>query len=153
MTALQRSLAGRGALLFFLGLITGVWAGVVMTEGRALGLHLPKPHFERLVLASHLNALLGCFWIVAVAATIEATAFGEKGKSRLGWAVTAITYGNWFVTLVASFLDVRGLEVIEGDPKNNVIAITLIALVVLPGLAASGAWAYGLLSKKETPAP
>jgi len=151
-TPLQRWLMARGALLFALGLATGVWAGAVLTEGRALFLVLPKPHFERLALVAHLNALLGCFWLIAVAVTIESTAYGERGKLWLARAVTLVTYSNWAVTLVASFLDVRGLEVVPGDGKNNAIAVLLIALVVLPGLAVSSAWAWGLMKKLE-PAP
>jgi hypothetical protein len=151
-TPLQRSLMARGALLFFLGLVTGVWAGAVMTEGRALFLALPKPHFERLALVAHMNALLGSFWLIAVAVTIESTIYAERGKMWLSRAVTLVTYGNWAITLVASFLDVRGLEVLPGDPKNNMIAVALLAAVVFPGLAASGAWAWGLLGK-PTPAP
>ena len=74
-TPLQRSLMSRGAVLLFLGLLTGVWAGAVMTEGRALGLTLAKPQFERLALISHLNALLGCFWIAAVGWTMPTIEF------------------------------------------------------------------------------
>ncbi len=149
-TPLQRSLMARGAILFFIGLLTGMWAGAVMTEGRAMFLTLPKPHFERLALVAHLNALLGCFWIVAVAVTLEATRFGEKGKTWLARGVTVVCYGNWLITLIASFLDVRGLEMLEKDPKNNFIAVILLVVVVFPGLATAGAWAWGLLGK---PAP
>lgn len=148
-TPLQRSLMARGAALFFLGLLTGVWAGAVMTEGRALFLHIEKPHFERLALVAHLNALLGCFWIIAVAVTLEATRFGDGGKRRLALGVTLVTYANWAVTLVASFLDARGLEIVPGDGKNNVVAVLLLALVVVPGLATSAAWAWGLLGKAD----
>lgn len=152
MTKLQRSLAARGALLFFLGLLTGVWVGAVMTDGRALFLELHfTPSAQRLALVAHMNALLGCFWLVAVAATLEAVRFGEQGKSRLALAVTAVTYANWSVTLLASFVDRKGLELVKGDASNNVVAVLLIALVVLPGLGASAAWAYGL-SKTDTAA-
>lgn len=143
-TPLQRSLLARGAWLFFLGLLTGIWAGVVLTEGRGLGLHLGKPVHERLALASHLNAVLGCLWIVAVALTLEHTRLSGKGKLWLARLVTLVNYANWSITLVASFLDVRGLEIIAGDAKNNGIAVLLIAGVVLPALVASGLWAWGL---------
>lgn len=142
-TPLQRSLLARGAWLFLLGLVTGVWAGAVLTEGRALGLHLGQPQFPRLALAAHLNAVLGCFWIVAVALTLEHTRLAEKGKAWLARLVTLVNYGNWSITLVASFLDVRGLELM-GAAKNDVVAGLLIAVVVLPAFAAAGLWAWGL---------
>jgi hypothetical protein len=149
VTKLQRSLAACGALLFFIGLLTGVWVGAVMTQGRAIFLELHfTPQSERLALVAHLNALLGSFWLVAVAATIEATHYGEAGKRRLAFAVMGTCYANWSVTLLASFLDRKGLEIVKEDPRNNLVAVLLIALVVLPGLAASGAWAWGLMSAK-----
>src|SRR5437879_6351712 len=105
-TPLQRSLMARGALLFFLRLLTGVWAGAVMTQGRALGLTPPKPEHERLALVAHLNALLGCFWIVAVAMTIEHAALGDAAKRWLARLVTFVSYANWAITILASILDV-----------------------------------------------
>jgi hypothetical protein len=149
VTELQRSLAARGALLLVLSLLTGVWVGAVMTDGRAVFMELHfTPQAQRLALVAHLNALLGCFWIVAVAATLEATRFSETGKKRLGLAVTVICYANWAVTLLGSFLDRKGLEIVKDDPRNNAVALLLIALVVLPGLGASAAWAWGLMGKK-----
>jgi hypothetical protein len=147
MTPLQRSLFFRGALLFFLGLLTGVWAGAVLTEGRAIFLHFQSPPDGKLVLVAHLNALLGCFWIVAVSLTLESTSFGEQGKTWLGRGVTLVNYANWSVTLLASFFHEKGLEMIEGNTRNNVVAFLLIALVVLPGLAVAGAWAWGLFPR------
>jgi hypothetical protein len=41
-----------GALLFFIGMLTGLWAGVALTGKVKVGI----PH---LALAAHLNALLG----------------------------------------------------------------------------------------------
>jgi hypothetical protein len=135
----------RAAVLFFLGLGTGVWAGAVLTQGRALGLTLGTPKHERLALASHLNALLGCFWILAVAFTIEHTTLGDPGKRWLARLVTLVNYANWSITLLASILDVRGLELVSGDGRNNLVAVLLLAGVVLPGLAAAGLWAFGLV--------
>ena len=151
-TPLQRALMARGAVLFFLGLLTGVWAGAVLTQGRALGLTLGTPHYERLALASHLNGLLGCFWILAVALTIEHTSLGVGAKLWLARLVTLVNYANWSITLLASILDVRGLELVSGDPKNNAVAVLLLAGVVLPGLAAAALWAWGLVgaSRKAT---
>jgi hydroxylaminobenzene mutase len=147
-TQLQRSLFARAAVLFFIGLLTGIWAGAVLTQGKALGIHLDKPEYERLALAAHLNCLLGCFWMVAVALTLEYTRLSEAGKLWLARLVTEVNYANWSITLLASFLDVRGLA-LGGGPRNALVAMLLLGGVVFPALAASGIWAWGLLG----PAP
>jgi hydroxylaminobenzene mutase len=147
-TPLQRSLLARAAVLFLIGLFTGIWAGIVLTQGKPLGLQWPKPEHERLALAAHLNCVVGCFWIVCVALTLEWTRLSESGKLWLARGVTLVNYANWSITLLASFLDVRGLA-FEGNVKNDTVAALLIAGVVLPALATSGLWAWGLLG----PAP
>jgi SNF family Na+-dependent transporter len=145
-TPLQRRLMARGALLFFLSLLTGVFAGAVMTDGRAVGLALHfTPSQQKLALVAHLNALLGCFWLIAVAVTLEATRYADAGKERLARAATVIAFANWAVTLLASLVDRKGLEIVKDDAKNNLVAILLLGLVVIPGLATSAAWAYGFL--------
>jgi hypothetical protein len=131
----------------FISLLTGVWVGAVMTDGRAIFMELHfTPSAQRLALIAHMNAMLGCFWLAALAFTIEMTSFDEKKKKLLGLAITVICYANWGVTLVGSFMDKKGLEMVKDDPKNNVMAIFLIVLVVVPALAASAAWAFGLRS-------
>ncbi|MBI3725995.1 hypothetical protein HY251_18865 [bacterium] len=146
-TPLQRSLMTRAAVLFFLGILTGAWAGVVLTQGKALMIpNFPKMEHERLALAAHLNGLLGCFWILGVAWTIEHTRFGESGKTWLARLVTLSNYANWSVTVVASILDRDGLS-FAGDARNTFVAALLMGLVVLPSIATSALWAYGLLGK------
>ncbi|MBS2021026.1 MAG: hypothetical protein JST92_01350 [Deltaproteobacteria bacterium] len=137
-----RRLRARAALLFFLGLLTGIWVGVVFTEGRALSFHLDfHPKFPRLALGAHLNALLGCFWMIAVASTLERMADGARK-----WVVrltTLVAYANWFVTLIASMIDERGLA-FDANPRNDLVAVLLMLGVVLPGLTAAGVWAWSL---------
>ena len=148
-TPVQRGLMARGALLFLLSLLTGVWVGAVMTDGRAIFMKLAfTPSAQKLALVAHMNALIGSLWLVAVAATLEATRLSEKGKLWLARAVTAIGYSNWIVTLIASFADRKGLEMVEGDAKNNAVALLLIVLVVVPGLGAAAVWAWSLLTAK-----
>jgi hydroxylaminobenzene mutase len=137
---LPRRLARAGAWLFAVGLVTGLWAGLVLT-GRVV---IPIP---RLALAAHLNALLGGLWLVAVAATLDGLRYGEMGRRRLAWAVIVPAWGNWVITLVASVLGVTGLEYTR-DPTNNVVAALLQIVVVLPSLVGAGAWAWGLGGKR-----
>ncbi len=97
------------------------------------------PH---LALAAHLNATLGGLWLIALASTLPMLSYTDAAKRRLVLLTRVPAYANWFVTLVASFLGVRGLDY-TGDHGNDAIALLLQLSVVLPSLAASGAWAWG----------
>jgi hypothetical protein len=132
---LQQRTARAGAWLFAVGLLTGLWAAVVFT-GKVM---VPIP---RLALAAHLNGLLGGLWLIAVAATLDRMRYGLAGRRRLAAIVMIATWANWLVTLIASWLGVRGLEY-TSDAPNNVIAALLQLFVVLPSLLAAFGWAWG----------
>ncbi len=138
-TPLTKKLAAAGALLFFIGMITGIWAAAVLTGKVVVGM-------PRLALAAHLNGLLGGLWLLAVAWSLQFLHYGEKGLRRLALGVAVPAYANWLVTLVASFLGVNGLDYTD-NLANNVIAGLLQSLVVLPTLIASGFWAWGFKGK------
>src|SRR5262245_26716362 len=61
--ALQRCVAASGALLMALGMFTGLWSGVTLSGKVVVAI-------PRLALAAHLNALMGCFWLVALSFTL-----------------------------------------------------------------------------------
>jgi (hydroxyamino)benzene mutase len=128
-------LARAGAWLFAVGMITGLWAGLVLTE--KVPVRIP-----RLALAAHLNAILGAFWLIAVASTLDRLRYGETGRRRLAIGVAASAWANWLITLIASVLGVRGLEYTT-DPANNIVAALLQVFVVAPSLIAAVAWAWG----------
>lgn len=132
---LQRKIAARGATLMAIGMLTGLWSGVALSGKVAVAI-------PRLALAAHLNALMGCFWLLALAFTLPMLSYGEKGKQRLATLTLLPTYGNWFVTLIASFIGVRGLS-FTGNRANDIIAVLLLAVVVAPALVATIAWAWG----------
>lgn len=132
---LQRKVAARAAVLMAIGMFTGIWSGVALT-GKV------KVDIPHLALAAHLNALFGCFWLIAIAYTLPMLSYDGKGKERLSTAALLPTYGNWLVTLIASFLGVRGLE-FTGNAGNDIIAALLILVVVLPALVVSVMWALG----------
>jgi hydroxylaminobenzene mutase len=139
-TQLQRKLAALGATLFAVGMVTGLWTAVALT-GK---ITVPIPH---LALAAHLNALLGGFWMLVVAWSLPMLRYGDKGKSRVALGVGVSAWGNWAVTLIASFWGVVGLEY-TGNMKNNAIAAMLQGIVVVPGLIASIGWAWGFWKKQ-----
>lgn len=125
----------RAAILLTLGLATGILVSAAMT-----GKIPADPHA---MLSSHLNALLGAFWMVAVAWSLPMTRFGEVGRARLVLGVTLANYANWSLTAVKAFLKVSGVDYI-GEPANDAIFGLLTLLVVLPSLAVGAAWAWGL---------
>jgi hydroxylaminobenzene mutase len=100
----------------------------------------------RLALASHLNGLLGGLWLLAVAWSFEFLHYTEKNLRRLAFGVGVPAYANWFVTLIASFLGVNGLDY-TGQTANDVIAFLLQTSVVLPTLIASAFWVWGFRAK------
>jgi len=133
--SLRRALGRAGAWLFALGLLTGLWAGVVLTEK----VHVAYP---RLALGAHLTAMFGGLWLVAVAWSLDFLWYSPRGQRRLAWLIGISVWANWSLTLVASVLGVRGLEYTR-DPLNNVIAALLDLFVVVPALAGAFAWAWG----------
>ncbi len=137
---LRKRLAGAGALLFFIGMVTGIWSAAALTGKVVVGM-------PRLALAAHLNGLLGGLWLLAVAWSFEFLHYGERGLRRLALGVTVPAYANWLVTLVASFIGVNGLDY-TGHRANDIIAFLLQALVVLPTLIASAFWAWGFRAKR-----
>ncbi|MDQ3585792.1 MAG: hypothetical protein ACR2GW_02385 [Pyrinomonadaceae bacterium] len=145
MNALQKKLAAAGALLFFIGMLTGLWTAAAITN--KFGINADARLTPQLALAAHLNGLLGGLWLIAVAWSLQFLHYTERGLRRLALAVAIPAYANWLVTLVASFLGVNGLDY-TGDLKNDVIAFLLQTLVVLPTLVASGFWAWGFTKKR-----
>ena len=137
---LRKRLAQAGAWLFAVGMVTGIWVAVVMTEK----VKVPIP---RLALAAHLNAILGGLWLIAVAWSLEFLRYGEKGRRRLALGIAIPAWANWLITLIASVLGVRGLEY-TSDPANNVIAALLEVFVVLPSLVGAVAWAWGFSERR-----
>jgi hydroxylaminobenzene mutase len=137
---LRKKLAAAGALLFFIGMVTGIWSAAALTGKVVVGM-------PRMALAAHLNGLLGGLWLLAVAWSFEFLHYGARGLRRLALGVGVPAYANWLVTLVASFIGVNGLDY-TGQRGNDIIAFLLQTLVVLPTLIASGFWAWGFRAKR-----
>ena len=123
-----------------LGMATGLFVAAAMT-----GKVSADPHAA---LASHLNALLGCFWMVAIAYSMPMLRYGEVGMKRLVWIATIPNFSNWIVTALKAFLKVPGLDYV-GEGKNDLIFGLLTAFVVIPTFLTAGAWVYGFFGKKN----
>ncbi len=139
----RQRVAETGAWLFAVGLLTGVWAAVVLTDKVVVTI-------PRMALAAHLNGILGGLWLIAVAATLDRMRYGLAGRRRLGIVVVVATWGNWLITLIASVVGVRGLEY-TGDARNDVIAALLQLVVVLPSIVGAVAWAWGFRGPSRVP--
>lgn len=129
-----RLAARNAAVLLLIGLATGGFVSAAMTgkvdadPGAAL--------------ASHLNALLGAFWVLGVGWSLQFLGYGPVGRRRLVWATTVPNFANWAVTMFKAFWKVKGIDAV-GEVKNDTIFGLLTLLVVLPSLGAAAAWVYG----------
>ncbi|CAN5709471.1 hypothetical protein BH20ACI3_BH20ACI3_03480 [soil metagenome] len=137
---IRKRLAMAGAVLFFAGMLTGLWAAATLTGTVVVGI-------PRLALVAHLNALLGGLWLLAVAWSFEFLHYGETGLRRLAIGVGIPAWANWLVTLAASFLGVPGLTY-TGNRANDVIAFLLQTLVVVPTLIACAFWVWGFRERR-----
>jgi hypothetical protein len=135
-----RELTRNAAVLMALGLLTGIFVAGAMTGKVDADAHS--------ALASHLNALLGCFWMVAVAYSMPMLRYGEAGLRRLAWVTTVANFSNWAVTVLKAFLKVAGVDA-TGESKNDFVFALLTAFVVVPSFVAVGAWVYGFFGKKD----
>jgi len=129
-----RLMAHAAAWLMLLGLLTGGYVSSAMT-GKV-------PADANMALAAHLNALMGTFFLLGVAWTLPMLRYGAVGQHRLAWAVIIANFSNWAVTCVKAWLRVSGVDLL-GQPVNDAVFVTLTLTVVLPSLAAAGAWVYG----------
>jgi hydroxylaminobenzene mutase len=129
-----RLLAHAAAWLVLLGLLTGGYVAAAMT-GKV-------PADGAMALASHLNALMGAFLMLGVAWTLPMLSYGPTGQARLAWGFIVANFANWFVTGVKAWLRVPGVDA-TGEPVNDAVFGVLTLSVVLPALAAAGAWVYG----------
>ncbi|MSP74472.1 MAG: hypothetical protein EXR76_20280 [Myxococcales bacterium] len=140
--SLARLMARSAAVLLLVGLLTGALVAFAMT-----GKLDAEPHA---MLAAHLNAILGTFWILGVAFTLPMLSFGAKGKRHLAALVIFANASNWLITLVKSLLGVVGVS-LSGDGANDSVYVALNLAVVLPSLLAAFCWIRGL-SGSPTPA-
>ena len=133
---LQRRLFFVAALLFSVGLLTGIYSAAVLTG------KIPST-LPRMALAAHLNALLGGLWIAAVAVSLPHVSLAANRLRQLCWLIVGANWANWFLTIVGSLLGVNGLEY-TGQRANDGLALALQVAVVLPALAGALGWTYGL---------
>ena len=120
------------AALFLMGALTG--AIIPTAEG-------DEAKFGRLI-ASHLNALLGAFWMLGLAWSLPRLKLGDGQLGLMCGACILSGWANWSVTLVKAFVGVAGIEWGDGG-ANGVVWIVLVSSVVLPTFVGAGLWVFG----------
>jgi hydroxylaminobenzene mutase len=134
MHALKHSQLRAGAVLLLLGMLTGLLLAAAMTGG--------IPANGRMMLAAHLNAILGAFMLFGFALSLDYLKYTEGRLRAIGWLLIIANYGNWLITGVKALLGVHGLTY-TGETANDLIFAALTVVVVLPALVGTGLWAFG----------
>ncbi len=142
IAVLARKLGRSAALLIVLALFTGFLVAGAMTKQFDA-----EPHA---LLAAHLNAFLGAFWMLGVAWSLPLLRLSAKSQQALCWLTIVSNYANWFLTGLKGILKVVGVTA-TSDPKNNLIYAALSVFVVLPSLAAGLLWLWGFRTTAENP--
>lgn len=137
--ALQRKTAAAGAALLVIAFATGGLLASAMTRSVDADVHA--------ISAAHLNAIFGCLWLVALAATLPWLRFSLRGSRRLVYVTVLAASANWGITVIKAFLHVAGVG-LTGDRANDLVFGALGAAVVLPSFAAAIGWLYGLVGPR-----
>jgi len=132
---ISKRLALASAFLMMLGLFTGVYISMAMTNIIDANV--------RMVVASHLNALLGGFWMLGVGWSLQWWGLDLKKASLMAWCLIVANYANWFITAVKALFDVHGVDFIGSNP-NDIIVVLLGIFVVVPSFTGCGLWCWGL---------
>ena len=135
MVDAKRRLLWHGAVLFLIGLLTG----------------LVEQHFTnvRMALAAHLEGVMNGTFLLAVGAIWNEVRLSAPTKAAAFWALLVGTYGNWIVTTSAAVLGTAALSPItavghEAEPWKEAmitggfvfigLAIILAVILLMLGL-------------------
>ncbi len=119
-----------------LGLLTGFLIAGAMTRRVPADVHS--------TVASHLNAILGALWIIAVAWSVPLLSLSDGQLRVLATFVITSNYANWAVTALKSLLKVSGVDFIADNGSNNLIFGLLSLFFVVPSLVACALWVFVL---------
>lgn len=136
MDRVKYQLVKCGALLLFLGMLTGLYVGAAMTGKLAVDAHA--------ALASHINAILGAFILFCLAFSLPWLKYTEVGATNLAMTLIVANYSNWLLTAIKAALHVSGLDFMGGgNIANDLMFVLLTLMVVLPSLAGTFFWFTG----------
>ena len=104
------------------------------------------------VLSAHLNALLGCFWLLGVGWSLQFFYGIFSRTQRMIRFMVLANYANWFLTLIKAHFHVAGIQ-LDSNRVNNLVLGALTLFVVLPALLSTWMWIQGLYKKPEDANP
>lgn len=123
------------AVLFFMAAVTGLLVSAAYSHKI-----VANPKF---MLGAHLNALLGCFWLLGLAYSLQWVRLSEKATNLLLMTAVLSAFANWFVTIIKSFMNVQGID-FTGHKENDLIFVILTLSVVIPTFISGWLWVQGL---------
>ena len=136
-SVIQHTMLKSASILILCALLTGLYMSLVAMK--------ISPADFSTVLSSHLNALLGSFWIVSVAYSLKFCQLSAQKLSLLSRTIIVANFSNWFITLIKAHLHVQGIQLTQ-QTSNNIILVLLSLFVVIPALIASIIWIQGLFT-------
>ena len=136
----QHQLAKSASILIALGLGTGLYMSLVAMK--VIEAEFPT------VLSSHLNALLGAFWLLAVGWSLPFCRLSLPQLTRMVQMIIVANYANWLITLIKAHLHVAGIQM-TSNWTNNLVLIALTICVVIPALWGCYLWILGLHHSKS----
>lgn len=141
MSINEKSDAGKlcywAAILFLLANLTGLLLiainnDIIMAD-------------KRQMFNSHLNGLLGCFWLLGLAFSLRWVNMGGIANKLLVYTAAIAAYALWLLSLLKSILNVEGTTM-GASAENDAIVIGYMILVVIPTLISACLWVTGLRS-------
>jgi hydroxylaminobenzene mutase len=133
-----RRLIALGALLFLLGLLTGVV--------------IPALRSPRIGLSSHLEGVMNGTFLMVVGAVWHHVRLPERAATAAVWLLVYGTFANWLSTLLGAAFGAGGLMPIAGGGitagpvAEGVVAAGLLSLSVAM-VVGCGLLAWGLLRR------
>ena len=141
MEHMQHRLAKSAGVLILLGILTGFLIAASATGQLSSNVDM--------MVAAHLNALLGGFWLLGVGWSLPFCTLSSMQQQWMVRLLICCNYANWFWTAVKSFFHVHAISFDSSIP-NNVIFVALSIFVVIPALLGAVLWVWGLMRWKPS---
>ena len=136
---MQRTMARHGAAMMVATLLVGGLAALSMSGSLPLD--------GKMLLSAHVTGVVGVFFVIAVAWTLPMLGYGDAGRARLALAIVLANWANLVIGTAKAGFAVHGVG-LTGELANDVVFVLLNLLVVVPTLAGSIAWFWGLRPAK-----
>jgi len=133
----QRTLARSAAWLCLLSMLVGIPLAMADQAG------LDRAE----LVGAHRNALMGVFWMVAVAWSMPLLRYGPAGQGRLTWLLILANWANALVPMARAWLHVDGRH-FTGETANDALFLLLTLTVRLPSLVAAIGWVDGFRGQR-----